>query len=178
MTLRLLALSRALAIGAVFVSLWTWFVPRWIALGKGVSLEPQLSPAALVLLVVGGAIMIKCVWDFGWTGEGTPAPFDPPRKLVVRGLYRWVRNPMYIGMGLVMIALILMLPPIRRELITLVLALWVAVSLFVVFYEEPALRGLFGERYVEYCRHVRRWIPRLTPFDKADNAAVTSPGLE
>ena len=122
--------------------------------------------------------MVKCVWDFGWTGGGTPAPFDPPRKLVVRGLYRWVRNPMYIGMSLVMVALIVMLPPIRRELIVLLLALWVAVSLFVIFYEEPTLRRLFGDSYLEYCRHVRRWIPRLTPFDKADNAAVTSPGLE
>ena len=178
MARRLLTLARSLAIGTVFVSLWTWFVPRWIAQGKGVPLEPQLTPPVVALMAVGAFVMIKCVWDFGWTGEGTPAPFDPPRKLVVRGLYRWVRNPMYIGMGLVLLGMIMALPAIRRELTVLLLSLWAAVSLFVIFYEEPALRRLFGDAYLEYCRHVRRWIPRLTPFDKPDNAAVTSPGLD
>ena len=170
MTWRLLTLARSLAIGTVFVSLWTWFVPHWIARGKGVSIHVEVSPLAIALLAIGGAIMIKCVWDFGWTGGGTPAPFDPPRRLVLTGLYRWVRNPMYLGMGLTMVALIIMLPAIRRELTGLLVALWGAVSIFIVFYEEPKLRELFGKPYLNYCGHVRRWIPRLTPFDNPDSA--------
>ena len=161
---RLFALARAAVVATAFVWIWTWFFPRWFASSKGVALVMRPGIAAYALMVIGGAIMLKCVWDFAWTGRGTPAPFDPPRRLVVSGLYRWVRNPMYVGMGLFLIGEALLLPAVTREMLIMATVCWVVVTGFILVYEEPTLRRLFGEDYIEYCRHVRRWIPRLTPW--------------
>jgi protein-S-isoprenylcysteine O-methyltransferase Ste14 len=169
MSRRLFALLRSLIVSTLFISLWTWFVPRWIAGGP---LEPQPGIASLSLMVIGGSVMAWCVFAFAWRGLGTPAPFDPPRRLVVSGLYRWVRNPMYLGMGIFLIGEALMLPGITRAILFLVTILWAVVTLFIVLYEEPTLRRLFGAEYENYCRHVHRWLPRLTPFDKETTAAV------
>lgn len=171
---RLFALVRSLIVGAIFVSIWTWFVPRWM----GGSMVPQWNAGAIILMTVGAAVMIRCVWDFAWTGRGTPAPFDPPRHLVVKGLYRYVRNPMYLGMGMFLIGEALLFPDIRYEMLLLVLVLWIAVNLFVVMYEEPILHRLFGNEYRDYRHQVRRWIPRLKPFDKPRSPAVPSPHLD
>ena len=176
MARRLFALLRSLFFSALFVSLWTWFVPRWMAAGR--PLVPVVTVPAGVLMAIGGAIMVWCVFEFGWTGHGTPMPLDPPRRLVVRGAYRWVRNPMYVGMGLFLTGEALALPAITRSMLILVIVLWLVVTLFVVAYEEPTLRASFGDDYREYCAHVRRWIPRLTPFDKDSSAAVPSANLD
>jgi protein-S-isoprenylcysteine O-methyltransferase Ste14 len=154
-------LLRAGVVAALFVGLWTWLVPRWIAGGE---LEPRWSPAAVVLMVAGGLVMLRCVWDFAWTGQGTPAPFDPPRTLVITGLYRFVRNPMYVGMGTFLVGEALLLPAITRPMLILAAVLWAVVTVFIMVYEEPTLRRSFGADYETYCRHVRRWIPRMTPF--------------
>ena len=159
---------RAALMASLFISLWTWFIPRWLA---GGDLHPRWGILPIVLMVIGGAIMLRCVLDFAWTGRGTPAPWDPPRKLVVAGLYRYVRNPMYVGMGLFLVGEAILLPEITREMLIVVVCAWLAVYAFIFFYEEPTLRRLFGEDYVEYCRNVRRWIPRLTPFDNRKAAA-------
>jgi protein-S-isoprenylcysteine O-methyltransferase Ste14 len=178
MSSRLFALARAAVVAAFFVSLWTWFFPRWFARSKGVALELHPTAVSIALMVAGAAIMLRCVWDFAWTGRGTPAPFDPPRRLVVNGLYRWVRNPMYVGMGVFLIGEALALPAVTREMLIMAAVCWIAVTGFILLYEEPTLRRLFGDDYIEYCRNVRRWIPRLTPFDKPEGAAVTSPDLD
>jgi protein-S-isoprenylcysteine O-methyltransferase Ste14 len=175
---RLFAIARALVVSTLFVSIWTYFMPRWFASSRGVTLAPHWNAAAIALFVIGGLIMAKCVWDFAWTGRGTPAPFDPPRRLVVSGLYLFVRNPMYIGMGLVLVGEMLLWPQIARELVILVIVLWALINGFVMLYEEPHLRDTFGDDYVEYCRSVRRWVPRLTPFDKETERTVTSLNLD
>ena len=161
----LFALARGIVVGTLFVSLWTWFVPSWLASRKGVALALEPGAASIPFMVLGAILTLWCVWEFAWTGLGTPAPFDPPRRLVVRGPYRWVRNPMYVGVGTFLIGEALALRSITREMLILVATLWVASSLFILVYEEPALRGLFGKDYENYCKHVRRWVPRLTPFD-------------
>ena len=166
---RIFALGRGLAIGAVFISIWTWFLPRWM---MGGDLRPEPNAPAILLMLSGGAIMLWCVIEFGWRGLGTPMPLDPPRRLVVSGLYRWVRNPMYVGMGLFLVGEALLLPDITRQLLIMAALAWGAVTIFIVTYEEPSLRRRFDGDYETYCRHVRRWIPRLTPFDKASSAAV------
>lgn len=168
MSTRLFALARAAVFAALFVSLWTWFIPRWLAGGE---LRPRWSAAAVVLMVIGGAIMLRCVWDFAWTGRGTPMPLDPPRRLVVTGLYRWVRNPMYLGMAIFLVGEAILLPEILRSMLLVLLGAWVLVHGFILLYEEPKLRELFGDEYLEYCRNVSRWIPRLTPFDNVKQAA-------
>lgn len=171
----LFVMLRAAFFAALFVALWTWLVPRWIA---GGDLHPRWSVAPVVLMAIGGAIMLRCVWEFAWTGRGTPAPWDPPRRLVIRGLYRYVRNPMYLGMGIFLVGEALLLPEITREMLILLAVLAAAVTAFIVFYEEPTLRRLFGSDYAEYCRNVRRWLPRLTPFDKPNGAGLPSPHLD
>ena len=169
MSRRIFALLRSLIVSTLFISLWTWFVPRWIAAGP---LPPEPGVASILLMVIGGSVMVWCVLAFAWRGLGTPAPWDPPRHLVVSGLYRWVRNPMYLGMGIFLAGEAILLPSIMRAMLILIPILWAVVTLFIVLYEEPTLRRLFGAEYENYCRHVHRWLPRLTPFDKQTTAAV------
>jgi protein-S-isoprenylcysteine O-methyltransferase Ste14 len=159
---RLFAILRSAFFATLFVSLWTWFIPHWLARGP---LHPRWSIPAIVFMSIGAAIMLRCVWDFAWTGRGTPAPWDPPRRLVIAGLYRYVRNPMYVGMGVFLLGEALLLPEITRGMLIVMAAAWTAVTAFIVLYEEPTLRRLFAEDYQTYCRNVRRWIPRITPFD-------------
>ena len=113
----------------------------------------------LLPLVTGTVVLSWCIWDFAAFGRGTLAPLDPPTQLVVRGPYRHVRNPMYVG-----VALILLGETALFESMALLVygAIFVAVAHgFVVLYEEPALRRQFGESYEEYRRRVRRWWPRV-----------------
>ena len=116
---------------------------------------------AIALFAVGGAIYAWCVWDFATFGRGTPAPIDAPKKLVVRGLYRYVRNPMYLGV----LTAILGWAALFREPRLLLFALLVSLTfhLFVVFYEEPHLQRQFGSSYDEYRGRVKRWLPTIRP---------------
>jgi protein-S-isoprenylcysteine O-methyltransferase Ste14 len=162
MNARVFALIRSFFFASLFIWLWTWLIPRSLARGP---LVPRWSAPAIVVMAIGGAIMLRCVFDFGWSGEGTPLPLDPPRRFVVRALYRYVRNPMYVGMAIFLAGESILLPEIRRGMwITIALGLAAAHTLIIV-HEEPSLRERFGEDYLDYCRHVRRWIPRLRPFD-------------
>lgn len=99
-----------------------------------------------------------CVWQFATKGRGTPAPIDPPKKLLVRGLYRWVRNPMYLGVLLVVLGEAILFRHLALLLYFVFLAS--AFQLFVVLYEEPVLRRRFGATYSDYCNRVNRWWPR------------------
>ena len=116
---------------------------------------------AAVPSVLGFAVALRCVWDFGWTGRGTPAPIAPPQRLVVVGFYRYVRNPMYVGFAAGWIGLWVIFGHANVAAIAAVAAVALGVDLFVIFYEEPTLKGKFGEQYEEYRRNVRRWWPRL-----------------
>ena len=120
------------------------------------------SMAASGLAVVGAAVLLRCVWDFFATGRGTLAPVDPPRHLVVCGLYRYTRNPMYNGV------LTLLLGEAWffgcTSLITY--AVWVLVGfhLFVILYEEPTLTAQFNGSYQAYRRSVPRWGFTIHPY--------------
>lgn len=112
----------------------------------------------LVAGMAGGALALWCVLVFALVGRGTPAPFDPPRTLVVAGPYRYVRNPMYIGAALALggAAAFYRSGPLLGYLVLFLLA----THLFVVWYEEPTLERLFGGDYQAYRATVRRWLPR------------------
>lgn len=114
---------------------------------------------ALPLLLAGWAAMLWCFWSFLVNGRGTPAPIDPPKELVAVGLYRFVRNPMYVAGIVALLGWILWSPSL--PLILAPLIFFVAAHLFVIGYEEPTLRGKFGTAYAEYCKLVPRWIPRF-----------------
>ena len=113
----------------------------------------------LVPLALGLAGYFWCAWDFTLAGRGSPLPIDAPRKLVVRGLYRYVRNPMYVSVWCAMLAQTVLFA--SRNMLLYALSFGVAFHLFVLFYEEHALRSRFGDDYDAYCRHVPRWLPRL-----------------
>lgn len=128
--------------------------------------------AALFLLAIGGAIYFRCVWDFARIGRGTPAPIDAPKVWVVRGLYQYVRNPIYIGVLLIVLGLTVYFASFGVLVYGVCLAL--GFHLFVIFVEEPSLRRRFGESYerIEVIaaqpRHVRR-------SDHAIESAVSAP---
>jgi protein-S-isoprenylcysteine O-methyltransferase Ste14 len=112
---------------------------------------------ALLFLGAGMLIYFLCVWHFAVTGRGTPAPIDAPKTLVVAGLYHYVRNPMYLGVLSVVTGwAILTAAPV---LVLYLMALAGAFHLFVIGYEEPALRRRFGPAYEAYCRAGPRWLP-------------------
>jgi protein-S-isoprenylcysteine O-methyltransferase Ste14 len=116
-----------------------------------------LLPAACGMLISG-----SCIRVFATAGHGTLAPWDPPTRFVVNGLYRWVRNPMYIGVLLILAGAAIG----WRSLALAVYAGLVALAFHrrVVMAEEPRLQARFGEEFEVYARHVNRWVPRLTPF--------------
>jgi protein-S-isoprenylcysteine O-methyltransferase Ste14 len=128
-----------------------WLLTRGAARPTGFALALGAS-----LLTIGGAIYAWCLWDFAAFGWGTPAPIDPPRRLVVRGLYRRTRNPMYVGV----LTAILGWAAAYRSSILVSYALLAAACFhgFVVFYEEPTLRRAFGADYDAYCARVPRWL--------------------
>ena len=117
---------------------------------------PVFEYGGAALFVCGAAIYFWSAWDFVSKGLGTPAPIDAPRMLVVKGLYRFTRNPMYVGVLGVIIGQALYYG--SRGLVIYAGVVFVGFYLFVLSYEEPALRRLFGAQYEEYCRRVPRWI--------------------
>ena len=130
-----------------------------VLLGLGPRLE--LGPArysGLVPLLVGLTIILRCFVDFIRRGRGTPAIYDPPRELVVAGLYRYVRNPQYVGVVLVVVGEALLTG--RAVLFGYAALMAVGYHLFVRYYEEPALGRRFGEPYARYREAVPRWLPR------------------
>jgi protein-S-isoprenylcysteine O-methyltransferase Ste14 len=119
-----------------------------------------LSALGFIPLAVGLAIYVACAWRFAAEGLGTPAPWDPPRQLVTGGLFRWTRNPFYVGIVTMLVA--------EAALVGSGAMLWYALGfaigfhLRVILYEEPALQRLFGDGFERYARDVPRWVPRLT----------------
>ena len=151
----------SLVVGAAFLALWFWLLPGWLGFRVEMTGMENWRWLAAIPSILGFAVALRCIWDFGSTGHGTPAPMIPPRRLVVVGFYRYVRNPMYVGFAAGWIGLWIIFGRANPIVIAAVAAAALGVHLFVVFYEEPTLRGKFGGQYEEYCRNVRRWLPRL-----------------
>ena len=154
----------ALAVGLSFFALWFWLLPGWLGFRVETAGPARWRWLAAVPSVLGFAVALRCVWDFGWIGRGTPAPFIPPQRLVVVGFYRYVRNPMYVGFATGWIGLWIVFGRATVTLVAAVAVAALAVHLFVLFYEEPTLRSKFDGDYEDYCHNVRRWRPRLQPW--------------
>jgi protein-S-isoprenylcysteine O-methyltransferase Ste14 len=138
---------------------WTVLLPWWLARRAHVRLHFDVTATVGGLLAFCGmALYLLCAfWGFALCGGGTPAPIDPPKKLVVIGPYAVVRNPMYWAVLFVMLGEAAIL---HFALLAQLAALFFLASCaFVLFYEEPTLRAGFGAEYDEYCRRVPRWFP-------------------
>jgi protein-S-isoprenylcysteine O-methyltransferase Ste14 len=158
----MIVLARALTYATLFVGLVLVFLPSRVLSWSGVARPAVIGPthiAAMAVAAAGAALALSCILTFALVGKGTPAPFDPPRRLVVRGPYRFVRNPMYIGAGIAVAGASLFYRSL--PLLAYVGLFFLATHIFVVLYEEPTLRRSFGEDYHAYCRRVGRWWPRF-----------------
>jgi protein-S-isoprenylcysteine O-methyltransferase Ste14 len=119
-----------------------------------------LSFLAIPLWLIGALIILRCFWDFTFRGRGTPAPIDPPKELVITGFYRYVRNPIYVGVLLIFLGHFLWFGYWSLLMYTLIAL--IGVHFFIVLYEEPTLKRKFGAAYEEYCKQVPRWIPKFS----------------
>jgi protein-S-isoprenylcysteine O-methyltransferase Ste14 len=138
----------------------TVLIPFWLISARSPASfsEHPIRYLGAPLILAGAAGLLWCIWDFFSSGRGTLAPIDPTKHLVVRGLYGYVRNPMYVSVVIILTgeAILFMSTSTLLEAgIFITLA-----YLFVVFYEEPILRRKFGESYERYVQTVARWIPR------------------
>jgi len=152
------ALLAFLALPGSATLLVPWLLLRW----GGDGLVPRwVRLAGAVPLALGVLLLLRCVIDFARVGRGTLAPIDPPRVLVRRGLYRLMRNPMYVAVLTILVGEVLVFASWAIAAWAAVLA--VAFHLRVIWYEEPVLRRTFGPAFDDYCRTVPRWIPRRRP---------------
>jgi len=152
--------ARTLIFTILVPGFWTVLMPYWLV-GRHQPLELRATTiVGGMMMIAGVALYLTCAfWGFALRGEGTPAPIDPPKKLVMQGPYRFVRNPMYWSVATVMIGEALMF---RSPALAEVAGVFFACTiLFVTFYEEPILRHKFGAEYESYCQRVPGWIPRL-----------------
>lgn len=142
------------------------WIPLYILSSREELQAPAWDALALAGLVMGAHGLVVFVWctlDFLRRGRGTPNPLDPPRLLVARGPYRYVRNPMYVAVVFMLLGEAAVFRSVALAVYSaLVLACF---HLFVVFYEEPSLSKRFGASYETYMREVPRWLPRFTRQD-------------
>lgn len=142
----------------VIAGLVPWLLTGWR------STHPPTSVAVLggALIVAGTGVLLHSFARFVGEGSGTPAPIAPTERLVVGGLYRHVRNPMYVAVGTTIVGQALLLG--RPWLLAYAAAFWLVVAAFVRAYEEPTLTARYGDEYLAYRRAVPAWRPRLRPW--------------
>ena len=156
-------LLRAVTYAAVFIGCFLVFLPASVLERSGISTPATIGIAqvlGVLLTLVGGVLAVSCVLTFALVGRGTPAPFDPPRRLVDRGPYGWIRNPMYVGAAVALGGAALFYE--SWQLGVFALSFWAVTAAFVLVFEEPVLRRMFGAEYATYCTRVGRWWPRRT----------------
>jgi protein-S-isoprenylcysteine O-methyltransferase Ste14 len=154
------AVLRTLLFTIFIPGFWTVVLPYWL-LPRGSRPEWRGAGAlGLLLIGAGAALYVACAfWGFAIHGKGTPLPLDPPKKLVVVGPYKVVRNPMYWAVAIVMLGEAALFR--WAALVEWTAILFAGASLFVLLVEEPSLRRKFGEEYEAHCQQVPRWLPRI-----------------
>lgn len=158
------AVFLVIAPGSIAV-LFPYWIDRWQILPPLLGLVVFRALGAL-LICAGFPVLLDSFARFALEGFGTPAPIAPPRHLVVGGLYRYVRNPMYVAVSALVFGQGLLFGSV--QVLKYGLAVVVGFHLFVLLYEEPTLRSKFGNEYDVYCKNVRRWWPRLNAWKPAE----------
>jgi protein-S-isoprenylcysteine O-methyltransferase Ste14 len=165
-----IAVSRAIAGTLLFLvvapgvvaGLIPWVLTGWESGDAGGALGSVLRVVGAAAIVVGVAILLEAFARFVVEGRGTPAPVAPTERLVIGGLYRFVRNPMYLAVGTTIIGQALLLR--RPILLGYAVVFFSAVTAFVRWYEEPTLARTYGAQYDAYRCAVPAWLPRRTPW--------------
>jgi len=155
-------LIRAIAYATLFISVVLVYLPAQALSWAGVARPERLGlpqAAGIAATASGAALVVWCILSFAILGRGTPLPLDPPRRLVVRGPYRYVRNPMYLGAGLALAGAAMYYQ--TAALLAYLSVFLLLTHITVVLYEEPTLRQTLGQDYDAYCRQVHRWWPRI-----------------
>ena len=143
----------------IAAGLGAWYFP-FVLLPKTPQVQTgSLAYLAFPLWLLGGFEILWCFWDFTFKGRGTPLPLDPPKELVVTGPYRYVRNPIYVGVLVIVMGYFLWFKSIW--MIVYAVVAFLGVHLFVTFYEERTLKKKFGAAYEDYCKTVPRWFPKF-----------------
>lgn len=158
---------RILAMVALFPGTVTIYIPYRILGGLALPTIAAWSTAHYVgtlLVIVGTVILLHCVWSFARVGRGTLAPFDETKKLVVVGLYRYVRNPMYVGVTIILLGEAIFFW--SNALLAYSALMFVLFNLLIIGFEEHRLRYKYGDEYRRYCRAVGRWLPGR-PYEDA-----------
>jgi protein-S-isoprenylcysteine O-methyltransferase Ste14 len=143
-----------------------WWICGWRVKPALWGLEP-LRFFGIILITLGAVGLLDSFLRFALQGLGTPAPVFPTRHLVVTGLYRYVRNPMYVAVVSAILGQALIFGDVR--LLEYGGLVWLLFHLFVLVYEEPTLKASFGAEYELFCAEVPRWIPRITPWSLPPN---------
>jgi len=148
----------------VFPGIVVVLVPSLLMSRKPIAIELGAGRyAGVPLIAIGVLAYLRCAWDFAAVGRGTPAPWDPPRRLIMVGLYRYVRNPIFLALLLVVLGEALYLE--GGILLFYAAFLFSAFHLRVTLFQEPALREQFGDAYEQYRARVPRWLPTRRPFE-------------
>jgi protein-S-isoprenylcysteine O-methyltransferase Ste14 len=157
----MLLVVRTVTYASLFIGIVLVYLPghllSWSGIVRPAAIELE-QVAGMAIGGVGAVVALWCILTFISVGKGTPAPFDPPRRLVTKGPYQLVRNPMYIGTDLVLAGAALFYESMPLLGYAVLFAL--VAHILVVLYEEPSLRRTFGKEYDAYYRLVRRWWPQ------------------
>ena len=138
-----------------------WRISRW-QVGAPLLGTSSFRLVGVLLIAAGLPVLLDSFARFALQGRGTPAPIFPTRHLVVSGLFRYVRNPMYVAVVSLALGQGLFFGSVR--VLEYGIAVWAGFHLFVLIYEEPTLRKTYGPEYEQFCANVPRWIPRLRPW--------------
>src|SRR6185436_15500312 len=145
-----------------------WTLSRWHMAPPLLGFFPFRVIGGL-LIALGLPVLLDSFARFAIQGLGTPAPIAPPQHLVVTGLYRYVRNPMYVAVTSLIFGQGLLFGNV--SILEYGLVVWLGFHIFVLVYEDPTLRDRFGDDYKAFCANVRRWWPRVKPWRGTENIA-------
>lgn len=164
-TRRALAILGTVAFLVLAPGFFVVLLPYWISRWQFQSRLPGFSPFRAIgalLIIAAAPVLLESFARFALQGLGTPAPVFPTQRLIVKGFYRYVRNPMYLAVVSIVIGQALLFGD--RRVLAYGLFAWLVTHAFVLTYEEPTLRKTFDTEYEIYRTNVPRWIPRLTPW--------------
>lgn len=169
--MQLQLILKALFFTALFPGTITVLVPYLILNSAGLSELPELTFLKVLVIVfgfTGAVILLYCIWGFAFYGKGTLSTVDPPKVLVVRGFYKYTRNPMYFAVLCILIFEAIFFS--STNIFIYAAVIFLMFHFFVILYEEPHLTREFGERYKRYLSAIPRWGISLNPFSENNPA--------